>query len=80
MSDIRLSKQAVAALGEILDQSLNRKGEERLGFAVILFQFGDENRMASYISNAERDDMIRALRETVERLERCRDFPTPESN
>lgn len=80
MSDPRLSKQAIAVLGQILDQSLNRPDEPRLGFAMIIFEFGDGNRMSSYISNAERNDMIKALRETVERLEAQRDFPTPEAN
>jgi hypothetical protein len=80
MSDVRLSRHAVAALGQILDQSLNRPGEPRLGFAVVLFEFSDGPRMSSYISNAERADMISALRETADRLDRNTDYPTPEAN
>lgn len=38
------------------------------GFALLVFDFGPRGFMA-YISNAEREDMIRALREQIARLE-----------
>jgi hypothetical protein len=50
-----------------------------LGFALIVFPFGDE-RMSNYISNAQREDMIKALEETVIRFKKQQEFPTPETN
>jgi hypothetical protein len=50
-----------------------------LGFALLVFEFNDSG-MSNYISNAERQDMIKALEETVFRLKDEQDFPTPEFN
>ena len=44
------------------------------GFALLLFEFGPGGN-ASYISNAERADMIHALREQADVLERHGDTP-----
>lgn len=41
-------------------------------FALIVF---DEPRVGQYISNANRSDMIKALRETADRLEMRQDVP-----
>lgn len=50
-----------------------------LGFAVFVFEFHSSG-MINYISNAERKDMIQALKETYERFEKNQDFKTPEEN
>lgn len=34
----------------------------------------------NYVSNSQREDMIKVLRETADRLEKRMDFPTPEDN
>lgn len=39
------------------------------GFALIVFEF-DAPALSNYISNAQRPDMIKALRETANRLEK----------
>ncbi len=44
------------------------------GFALVTFTFG-EGGYVSYISNAEREDMVRALRECADKLESRKDFP-----
>lgn len=49
------------------------------GFALIVFPFHRPG-ITNYISTGERESMIKALRETVERLEKKQDFPTPEEN
>lgn len=36
--------------------------------------------MSNYISNGNREDMIKALKETADRLERGQDIKTPEEN
>jgi hypothetical protein len=42
------------------------------GFAVLCFSFG-ENGFMNYVSNAERQDMIKALRECADQIENNRD-------
>ncbi len=49
-----------------------------IGFALLVFDFNTAG-MSNYISNAQRDDMILALRETLKRFEEGRTFPTPEN-
>jgi hypothetical protein len=39
-----------------------------VGFALVMFDFGDCGSMA-YVSNGQRDYMVRALRELLQRLE-----------
>lgn len=50
-----------------------------LGFALIVFQFNEPG-ISNYISNAQRVDMIKAMKETISRLENKQDFETPERN
>jgi len=44
------------------------------GFMVLVFPFGDSERTAHYISNARREDMIIALREKADVLEKGLDI------
>lgn len=41
---------------------------EGVGYAFLMFTFGDDGWM-TYASNAQRSDMIKALREMIEKLE-----------
>ena len=50
-----------------------------LGFALLVFEFENAG-IANYISNSQRKDMIKAMKETIERLEKNQDFTTPETN
>lgn len=50
-----------------------------LGFAVLVFEFHKPG-MANYVSNAQREDMIKAMEETLKRWKSKTDFPTPETN
>jgi hypothetical protein len=50
-----------------------------LDFCLIVFEF-HKSGMSNYISNAQRADMITALKETIVRLESGQDFKTPEPN
>lgn len=49
------------------------------GFTILVFPFNEPG-VSNYISNANREDMIKALRETADRLEQKQDFKTPENN
>ncbi len=46
----------------------------KYGFMVLVFPFGDDVRAAHYISNASREDMIKALREKADVLEKKLDI------
>lgn len=50
-----------------------------LGFCLLVFEFGKEGR-ADYISNANREQMIQAMRENADALEKGRDYKVPQSN
>ena len=50
---------------------------EGQGFCLLVFPFHTGG-MSNYITNANREDMIRALIETAEKLMDGKDFPTPE--
>ena len=56
-----------------LDKILNgeAKGEDRTnGFVLLAFPFdGPEGQRVNYVSNAERDDIVAALKEIVARFE-----------
>jgi len=47
----------------------NKVGKE-YGFMVLVFPFSDGVKTANYISNCSREDMIKALREKADVLER----------
>jgi hypothetical protein len=56
-------------IGKTLDRLLN--GDERprhTGFVLLMFEFGADKRM-NYLSNAERADMLSALKELVANFE-----------
>lgn len=69
------SGQKMRMMGKGISKGL----PEGWGFALIVFPFFDPG-ISNYISNGTREDMIKALRETADRLEKRQDFPTPENN
>ena len=59
------------ALAAALDEIFNgtKKGQEReWGFAMLVFRFGEEGR-CNYISNAQRPEMLTAMKEFIARAE-----------
>ena len=70
----RIGSEAMQSLARIIDKEVSGNG-----FALLVFPFGNE-KMSNYVSNAQREDMIKALRETADRLENKQDFMTPNSN
>lgn len=76
MSSIEKQKQIEAMLIGIA-KALDCVIQEKLGlmgFAVLIFDFYDPG-ISNYISNAQRDDMIQALRELADRLEQNETMP-----
>ena len=64
----------LTALGVAITETLKKELSEGIGFALILFEFNNPG-IGNYVSNAERPDMIKALRETADRLEKNQDIP-----
>jgi hypothetical protein len=62
----RLEAQA-QDLAERLDHVLNPDTHRNVGFALLLFSFGNPPQPATWISNADRGDMIHAVEEWLER-------------
>ena len=60
------------ALAHALDELFNGdlKGNDRkVGFCVMVFNFGDGPGRANYISNANRADVVTLLKEQIKRFE-----------
>lgn len=73
----RLEDMTEPELGElmtntarILEMFWEHCGVEKPHFALVVF---NDPAIAQYIGNCEREDMIRAMRETADRLERRQD-------
>lgn len=56
-------RQIAHGLDEIMKELWGRKG-----FCLIVFDFNEPG-VSNYISNANREDMIKSLKETIERFE-----------
>lgn len=76
MSSFLDTEKFMDALGGAIDDVLKEKCHKRMGFALFVFEFNEPG-ITNYISNAERESMIEALKETIERLENNEDIPTP---
>ena len=55
-------------VGGAVEESAQERFGKRLGFIVYVFEFG-ESHLSTYLSNSNRDDCVKALRELLERIE-----------
>lgn len=58
------------------------KGRQKneVGFALLTFDVKTNQGMVNYVSNCDRSDMVKALKEFIHRNETSVPFPTPEEN
>ena len=68
---------ALKGVAKAMDEILEDIYGVRMGFALMVYPFGNEDRAADYISNGDRGCMIKALRETADKIERNETIPTP---
>lgn len=66
MDKMRSMEASARDLGRTLGEAVKQKGE-RIGFALMLFSFDGPE--FTWISNAQRDDMIKALRGFIAKYE-----------
>ncbi|HLI94243.1 MAG TPA: hypothetical protein VKU83_11555 [Puia sp.] len=74
-----MAQQIGAAQMRKLGKKIRNEIPVNIGFCLLIFEFHKPG-IANYISNAQREDMIKSLRETADRLEKGQDFKTPEEN
>ncbi len=53
-------------IGHLIDEAIEEHADRKMGFMLMVFDFGEGSRM-SYISNAERGDILKALQEFIEK-------------
>lgn len=63
-------------LADKIDRSLEILYGQRMGFALICFEFNEAG-VADYVSNCQRSDIIEALFKTAKRLQKKQDIPKP---
>jgi len=74
MANNYISGADMRALGGVINEMF-----PGVGWCVFTFSFGPGG-IGNYISNANREDMVKALREMADNLENGGVFPTPENN
>jgi hypothetical protein len=71
---VRVSKR-LQAFGKKLEGNINAMAGAKMGFALLIFDFEKEGRI-EYLSNARREDMLKAMLEFMENAVRTdRDPP-----
>lgn len=75
-----LAKVSGEGMREMASMVSNYIDDKYVGFALIVFPVNDKTGMTNYISNCKREDMIKALRATADRIEKNMDIQTPNSN
>ena len=53
---------------QVIAQKVDRELPPNFGFAVLTFEFGKTGQMM-YVSNAEREDIVKAMKEWIEKTE-----------
>lgn len=61
-----MAREVGALIGEATRRQAQAKGIERYGFALMMFSFAGPE--FTWISNAEREDMIKVLKEFIQQL------------
>lgn len=70
MSEIEQQyKDTMRALASAIDQMLNPPNEpKQTGFVLLMFGFGDIGERMNYISNGQREDVVKSLGELLARF------------
>jgi len=74
MSSFFELEKIMQKIARALDNTLKEYIEEDLGFILITFKFGDPD-TTNYVSNADRESVIKGLRETANNLEKSDYMP-----
>ena len=69
----------IRGMGKVLDACLNGD-KQKYGFMLLVTEFGKDPGVGHYISNCKREDMIKALREKADVLEKGLDIISNEND
>ena len=74
-SQLRYLESKAREIAKLLDKAVNKGQPRRYGFTLLLYSF--EGPELTYISNSNRDDMIKTMKELLARWEArdMSDFP-----
>lgn len=62
-------------LAKFLEDVIARIYGEKLGFALFMFPWDGEGKAGDYVSNSEREHMIKFMREIADRIEKNQYIP-----
>ena len=66
MTELKDLESSARMLGRAFDSILRERHGEKIGFAVLVFDFGEDGGLA-YLSNARGEDVIKMLQEFIGR-------------
>lgn len=73
--DLEYTKELMRGLGTGVDEAAEHVMGRKMAFVVLLADFGTDLATGNYVSNIKREDVIKMLRETANRLEKRQDIP-----
>ena len=62
-------RDMMKAMARAIDEFVNPTGKKENGFIIMMFPFGDVEGRCNYISNAQRADVVKMLKEQIKRFE-----------
>jgi len=80
---IQVGSNEMRELADIIDYAIHvnkKRPANTVGFALLTFDVRTNNGMINYICNCEREDMIKALKEFIEKNENGSPFPIHNEN
>lgn len=60
-------EQQVSDTLQDIAKDISNKLPEKMGFALLTYEFGDDNRRMLYVSNSNREDVLKAMLEFVDK-------------
>lgn len=68
-ADLKQVEETCRQMGRVIGKAIDAEyGRHQVGFCLLLFDFGEHGHL-TYLSNAERETMVRALREFITMLQ-----------
>ena len=76
-NELELKTESLNHLAALIEHILTDIYGQKMGFALFMFTFGDNPEAGDYISNGQKPDMIKFMREIATRLEKNEDIGIP---
>jgi hypothetical protein len=80
MEAMKLRNESLDKIAKTLEEILTDLYGKKMGFALFMFPFNEEGPAGDYVSNGQREDMIKFMRELADRLEAGKDIPKTEGS